>query len=128
MKKPVTGNTPKVIEWLAALDHPLKAEIEAVRTIIKHAHPDITEDIKWAAPSFHCRDHMVTFNHRMRDRVHLVFHNAAPVDDGSGFLEGNYIDRRMVYFQDMTDVLAKKSQLEKVILDWINWMDVQSDQ
>ncbi len=36
---------------MAGLEHPLKAEIEALRDIILRAHPGITELIKWNAPS-----------------------------------------------------------------------------
>ena len=34
---------PTVDEFMAALDHPYKAEVQAVRDIIIGTHPDITE-------------------------------------------------------------------------------------
>ena len=38
-------------QFLEGLDHPLKAEIERVRTIILGSNSEITEHIKWNAPS-----------------------------------------------------------------------------
>ncbi len=41
-----------VAEYMQNLEHPLKAEIEALRQIIKAANPAISERIKWNAPSY----------------------------------------------------------------------------
>jgi len=41
-----------VDEYMAALDHPFKAEVEALRAIIKGVNPNITEQVKWNAPSY----------------------------------------------------------------------------
>ncbi len=46
------SRTDKVDEFLENLSHPLKAEVEAVRSIIKGVNKDINEEIKWKAPSF----------------------------------------------------------------------------
>lgn len=42
----------QVALFLKELEHPLKDEIEEVRKIILSAADDITEQIKWNAPSF----------------------------------------------------------------------------
>ena len=41
-----------VDEYMAALDHPFKAEVEALRAIIKGVNPNITEQVKWNSPSY----------------------------------------------------------------------------
>jgi hypothetical protein len=51
----------------------------------------------------------------MQDKVHLIFHNDAIPKVSSAILEGDYKDRRMVYFNDMTDILAKKTELQRII-------------
>jgi len=112
-----------VDEFMARLDHPLKAEIEAVRQIILGVHPGITEQIKWAGPCFSYKEYLVTFNPRATNHVHLVFHNGAVLHDSTGLLEGTYVDRRMAYFRDMAEVEAKKPALENVIKEWIQLMD-----
>lgn len=121
--KNLVSDTEKVNEFMLNIEHPLKTEMEEVRRIILDAHSEVIERIKWGAPSFHLKEDMVTFNHRAKNYVHLVFHNAAVVDDGnSGILEGDYKDRRMVYFHNMDEVNAKKEALKKVINDWYIFM------
>ena len=114
------SRTDKVDEFLENLSHPLKAEVDALRSIIKGASKDINEEIKWKAPSFNYKgEYLVTFNLRDEKRIHLVFHNPQISKVKSKLLEGDYIDRRMAYFSDMKDVKAKKSALEKVLKDLI---------
>jgi hypothetical protein len=112
-----------VDEFMDRLDHPFKAEVQAVRNIIKGVSSDITEQIKWNAPSFSYKDYIATFNLHARQHVHLVFHNPAIASIPSELLEGNYPDRRMVYFSDMQDVNAKKAALEHVVRALVKVMD-----
>lgn len=102
--------------FLRELSHPLTAEIEAVRSIIKGADKNINEEVKWKAPSFNFKgEYLVTFNLRDAKRIHLVFHNAMIPKVKSDLLEGDYKDRRMMYLADMKDIKAKKSELEKIL-------------
>jgi uncharacterized protein YdhG (YjbR/CyaY superfamily) len=114
------SRTDKVDEFLENLSHPLKAEIEAVRSSIKGVNKDINEEIKWKAPSFNFKgEYLVAFNLRDEKRIHLVFHNPMIARVKSELLEGDYMDRRMAYFTDMKDVKAKKALLEKALKDLI---------
>jgi len=114
------SRTDKVDEFLENLSHPLKAEVEAVRSIIKGVNKDINEEIKWNAPSFNFKgEYLVTFNLRDEKRIHLVFHNPVIAKVKSKLLEGDYVDRRMAYFADMKDIKAKKPMLEKALKDLI---------
>jgi hypothetical protein len=117
-----------VDEFMAALDHPLKAEVQAVREIILGVNPGITEQVKWAAPSFSYKGYMVTFNLWARDRVHLVFHNGAILNNKDGLLEGDYPDRRMLYLADLPAVKAKQAALVRLVKEWIKLMDAQAVQ
>ncbi len=107
--------TAEVVAYLAAMNHPFRAEIDAVRGIIRQAHPDIRERIKWNAPSFYASADMVTFHVRPTDRVHLVFHHPEVVNIDSPLLEGDYKDRRMVYFLNMEAIEAGKEELERIM-------------
>ena len=113
----------KVVAYMQELEHPLKAEIEALRTIIKETDTRIMERIKWKAPSYYCKEDFLTFNHRMQDKVHLIFHNDAIPKVNSTILEGDYKDRRMVYFKDMTDILAKKAELKRIIAELLAFIE-----
>jgi len=114
------SRTDKVDEFLRELSHPLKAEVEAVRSIIKGVNKDINEEIKWKAPSFNYKgEYLATFNLREMKRIHLVFHNPLIPKVKSELLEGDYKDRRMAYFSNIKDVKAKKAVLEKTLKDLI---------
>ena len=123
MAKKLVNQTEKVNGFMEQLDHPFKAEVQAVRDMIKNVHPGITEEIKWKAPSFSYKGYMVTFNLWARQHVHLVFHNGAILRHESGLLEGDYVDRRMAYFSSMDDVHLKQPALEKAIREWVSLMD-----
>lgn len=113
------SDAEQVIAYMNKLEHPLKAEIEAIRSIIKNVSPEIAERIKWNAPSYYTSADLLTFNPRSVKKVHLVFHNEAIVKVKSGLLEGGYKDRRMVYFKDMAEVEANRKELERVIKDYV---------
>lgn len=113
----------KVAAYMQKLEHPLKAEMELLRIIIKETDVRISERIKWKAPSYYCKEDFLTFNHRMQNKVHLIFHNDAIPKVNSEILEGDYKDRRMVYFKDMTDVLAKKGEFQRVIVELLAFIE-----
>ena len=114
------SRTDMVEAFLQELRHPLKAEVEAVRSIILSVDKDINEEIKWKAPSFNYKgEYLVTFNLRETKRIHLVFHNPKIAQVKSTVLEGNYVDRRMAYFADMQDVKIKKPLLVKTLKELI---------
>lgn len=114
------SRTDKVDEFLRELNHPLTAEIEAVRSIIKGVNKDIAEEVKWKAPSFNYKgEYLVTFNLWETKRIHLVFHNPQIAKVKSALLEGNYENRRMMYLSDMKDIKSKKAALKKILKDLI---------
>jgi uncharacterized protein YdhG (YjbR/CyaY superfamily) len=114
------SRTAKVDEFLENLSHPLKAEVEAVRSIIKGVNKNINEEIKWNAPSFNYKgEYLVTFNLRETKRVHLIFHNPLIPQVKNSLLQGDYKDRRMTYFVNMNDIKTNKPLLEKALKDLI---------
>src|SRR5690349_7888553 len=100
-KSKVLNDTPSVDAYMRELEHPLKAEMEAVRTIILGTHPGVSEGIKWNSPSFYYKGDMVVFNTRSKEYLLLVFPNGIVIGDETGLLEGDYVDRRMAYFRSM---------------------------
>jgi uncharacterized protein YdhG (YjbR/CyaY superfamily) len=110
MKKadPAANQTQQVDEFIDKLDHPFKEEVEIVREIIKKVNKDITEQIKWKAPTFSYNgEYLVTFNLWEKGRIHLVFHNPMISKVKSTLLEGDYHHRRIAYFSDKDDIQAK---------------------
>ena len=116
----LANRTEHVDEFMERLNHPFKAEVQMIREIIKNVNPQITEQIKWNAPSFSYRgESLVTFNLWEKKRIHLVFHNPMISKVKSKLLEGDYDHRRMAYFTDQGDIQAQRPTLEKVLKDLI---------
>lgn len=110
------SRTDAVDEFLRELNHPLTAQVEVVRSIIKGVDKNINEEVKWKAPSFNYKgEYLVTFNLWEMKKIHLVFHFPMIAKVKSKLLEGNYEHRRMMYLADMKDIKAKKAELEKIL-------------
>lgn len=124
--------TPDDVEaFMAALEHPLKPAVEAVRRLVLEVDPAVTEGIKWKAPSFRTTEWFATLNLRGRggeERVWLVLHLGAKkrpgrqrpeLDDPEGLLEWLGPDRALVTFDDAADVRRKGKALQAVLAQWI---------
>lgn len=110
----------QVAQFLETLDDPLKAEIEAIRAIIKNADFNIKERIKWNALSYYYIEDIVTFGPRRKtDKVMLVFHHPSIVKIKSDLLEGNYKDRRLMNFSNMAEIESAKEEITRIIRESI---------
>jgi 3-methyladenine DNA glycosylase AlkD/uncharacterized protein YdhG (YjbR/CyaY superfamily) len=120
-KLPNTTDNEKVSAYMEKLTIPLKAEMEAVRKIIKNTHKDLGERIKWNAPSYYYNgEDVVTFNGWATKNIHLVFHHPAIVTIKSAMLVGDYDKRRMMYFKDKKEIAKGKKELERIIKSLIS--------
>lgn len=117
------NHTDEVDTFMEQLDHPFKAEAQAVRKIIKSVNTNITEQVKWNAPSFSYKGYMATFSLHRKQHLLLIFHNGAVLNDQNGLLQGSYPDRRMVYFDSMEEVRVKEAALVRALQEWIERMD-----
>jgi hypothetical protein len=122
---------PEAVEvFLAALDHPFKEEILAIRQVILGVDQSIAEGIKWNAPSFRTSEHFATFQLRAKDGVQVILHLGAKPREGSGvaiadpesLLEWLAKDRASVMFRDSKDLDAKRSAFADVIRQWIKYV------
>ena len=114
-KKP--SDAEQVMQYMTALQHPMKAEMESLRSIILGASPLIAERIKWNAPNYYAQADLVTFGPpaRKQDEILLVFHHPAVVDIVSPILEGNYKDRRLAVFKNSAEIETGRSELERIL-------------
>lgn len=120
-----------VDDFMRKLDHPLKAAMEAVRSIILGVNPEISEGIKWNAPSFCFKEYFATINLR-KGVVHVIFHLGAkvkdnstaglPINDPTGLLEWLAKERAAVKFRDMTAVRSSRAAFENIVRQWIACM------
>lgn len=120
----------QVVEFMNRVDHPLKQSMEAMREIVLSANKEITEHIKWNAPSFCFKgEDRMTFNLRSNEYILIVFHRGAKAKDGegkrplfkdtTGLLEWATNDRAIVKLYGIKDVKEKKDILKKVVNQWI---------
>ena len=124
LKKEQPTDREQVNEWMKKLDPEMKPAIDAVRKIIKTAGPKLNERIKWNAPSYYYKEDIVTFGPvRSKDKVILVFHHPNIVKIRSALLEGDHKDRRLVYFNSLTEIKSGKKELERIIDESVRMMD-----
>ena len=121
-QKTASDGTKEVNDFMKKLEHPLKNEIELVRTIILESDPSILEQVKWNAPSFRNTEDFVTFNVRPVDKIHLVFHHPSIVQIKSDLLQGEYKDRRMLYLGNRAEIDAARTEIQRIIRQSIKLM------
>jgi hypothetical protein len=118
--------------FLAALDHPHRAEILALRAILLAADPAIGEEIKWNAPSFRTSQHFATMQLRAKSGVLIILHFGArpcadlragvAIEDPDGLLRWLAPDRASVTFRDMGEVEAHGAAFTQIIRQWIRYV------
>jgi len=113
----------QVKAYISKLDSKAKTEIEAVRKIIKAASSKLSERIKWNAPSYYYKEDILTFGPYKTHKLLLVFHHPAVVKVKSDLLQGEYKDRRLVYFKDKAGAEKNKKELSRIITEIIKAID-----
>jgi hypothetical protein len=122
-------NAGDVDDFLRELDHARRPEVEHLRQAILAAAPELTERIKWNAPSF-CvdGDDRVTFRLRPGDRVELIFHRGAKkrsdsdafaFEDATGLLTWLAPDRGVVAFPDAAATHDATGSVQELVTAWI---------
>jgi hypothetical protein len=118
-----------VDQFMAALDHPFKAEIETLRRAILAVDPAIAEGVKWNAPSWRTTDYFATTHLRSKVGLGLILHLGAKaralpagglaIDDPIGLLKWLGKDRAQVEFSTAADLQAKLPALQALLKQWI---------
>lgn len=119
---------PSVAQSIAALEHPLKADIDALRALILATDPAVGEEMKWNSPSFHVGEHFATLRLNGREPIQLILHlgarNKAPlpegaIDDPAGLLRWLGPDRACVAFTAPGEVFSRRDALQAILRQWI---------
>jgi hypothetical protein len=122
----MSNRSREVDRFMERLDHPLKEEVERLRTAILDSNDRIMEHIKWNAPSFfYAGEDRVTFRLHPEDRVQLVFHRGAKAksdagefafEDDTGLLRWVADDRAVVALRDAG---ARQRDLVEIVNRWV---------
>ena len=118
-------------EFLAEYDDERKPLVEAMLAAIVEACPDLTEIIKWNAPSFcdNGKDRMTLLLHK-KDTVGLILHTGAKpkedkkaprlYDDSTVLLDWNSNIRATISFASVDDFLAKRDVFKQAVRTWVS--------
>ena len=129
-KKPSSNETASVDKFMARLDHPHKAAIQALRLSIRSSHPSIHEGIKWNSPSFRTTEFFATIHLHAKTGIALILHLGAKnrraaevvIKDPAGLLTWLANDRAIIHFADQHEVRARKVALERIVRQWIKFI------
>lgn len=121
LQKP--SDEEQVKAYMNKLVPSVKKEIDAVRKIIKSASPKLSERIKWNAPSYYYIQDILTFGPYKTQKLLLVFHHPFVVKVKSQLLEGDYKDRRLVYFKNKAEAEKNKKELSRIINEIVKLID-----
>jgi hypothetical protein len=113
----------EVDKFLELRKHPLTEEIRRVREIILETDARVDEVIKWSSPTFTYKGNIASFLMNAKGFVSLMFHRGALLAGKSRLLEGDGKDVRVVRFDSMRDIQAKKGALQALIKEWIKIQD-----
>ncbi len=115
--------------FLDGLNHPFRAEIEAIRILILTAQPELTETIKWNGPnySFHGEDR-ITMRILPPKQLQLIFHRGAKkqtqpanklIETTGKLLLWKENDRAIASFKTMDDIETHRDELTRIVQNWI---------
>ena len=129
MTKTQLNLNPEVTQFLNALNHPFRAEIEELRNIILSVDNGITENIKWNGPNY-CfnNEDRITMSIQPPKQIRIVLHCGAKVKttpkekiikNDFGILDWKGNDRAIATFKSREDVTQMKNNLKAIIAEWI---------
>jgi hypothetical protein len=115
--------TETVDELMASRGHPLAAEINALRKIIRSATPAIAERVKWNGPSYYLAANPkldmgnIVLARTQHVLLVFVFYNGTMLEHP--LLSGDYKDRRMLQLDDMAAIAGSKKAIAQIVRDWV---------
>jgi len=114
--------------YLAALKHPHKKGVQALREAILGVDARVREEVKWNAPSFRLEDHFATFRLHPGAIFQLVLHTGAKakgnpkqfrLNDPQSLLKWAAKDRCIIAFESDADAMTKRAEVMRMVRDWI---------
>jgi hypothetical protein len=133
-KKAAPGKAPasknEAGAFMAALEHPLKADIETVRKLILCVNPAISDGVKWNSLSFRRTDWFATVHLRSRDAVQVVLHTGVKakdnpdfdIPDPNGLIRWLAKDRALVTLGSGKTLKANATAFKGVVKAWVKYV------
>jgi hypothetical protein len=131
MENLINNLNSEVTNFLNELNHPFRQEIEHLRNLILTANNNLTENIKWNGPNY-CFGNEDRITMRIQPittkQIQVIFHCGAKVQEQpkEKLIQNNYEfltwktnDRAVAAFKTMQDIENGKTDLTKIINEWI---------
>jgi hypothetical protein len=115
----VGTRSPAVDAWFETYHNPQAGLVQLVRTAILDASPEVSEAIKWQAPTFVYKGNIASFYPKAKSHVSLMFHQGATLPDPTGLLEGAGDTSRVAKFLDAEDFGGKREALQELVRAWV---------
>lgn len=120
-------STQSVDELLAGLDHPLRMDIEELRTLVLSTSDSIGEEVKWNSPSFYTGEHFATMRLHGKVPLQLILHLGAKkaalpsgaIQDPDRLLQWLGPDRACIDFSVPGDVGRRTDALRAILHQWV---------
>ena len=119
----------EVTEYLDALNHPFRNEIEQLRHIIMATKMDLTENIKWNGPNYCYEDaDRITMRIQPPKQIQLIFHRGAKkqeqpkariIQTNSNLLVWKENDRAVATFKASAEIKQQEKELAEIVEKWI---------
>jgi len=119
----------EVTHFLDNLNHPLRKEIELLRSIILETEVGIGENIKWNGPNYtFAGEDRITMKIHPPRQIQLIFHRGAKkleqpkerlIEDPFGLLAWRENDRAIIGFRNADEISAKQGKLALLIASWL---------
>lgn len=129
MAKKLTNLNAEVTAFLDALKHPLRAEIEALRTCILNADKNLVEDIKWNGPNYSLNGNdRITMKIQPPKQIQLILHRGAKkiaqpknklIASTSKLLDWKENDRAVIGFKTLKEIEAADKELSTILKQWL---------
>ncbi|HPE75195.1 MAG TPA: DUF1801 domain-containing protein [Draconibacterium sp.] len=127
--KPETELNEEVTIFLDKLNHPLRKEIDSLRSLILSSNNLLKENIKWNGPNYSwCGNDRITMRIQPPKQIQIIFHRGAKklqqpqnrlINDETSFLKWKENDRAIVSFKSFDEIENSRTILQKVVSDWI---------
>lgn len=120
---------PGTTALLDAHKHPLRKEIDALRTIILGVDPAIAEGVKWNTASYRTTEWFATLNGPKQVKEPMVILHAGAmargivlkdrIPDPAGLLKWLGKDRAQIVFKDEANIIGSREPFVRILTAWL---------
>lgn len=120
---------PATTALLDAHKHPLRKELDLLRSLILGADPRVEEGVKWNTASYRTTEWFATLNGPKHVKAPMVILHAGAkakgivlkdrITDPEGLWNWMGNDRAQIVLKDLEDIASKRTVLRSILRSWI---------